>query len=627
MKVNILLLLAVTLGAARAAPASAPAAVAPTASTPPVASSPSAEDPCRPIAADPAACRAGAPLCAAPERVRIACELREVVEARYVFFEVKRRLLAEAGRDGFDARRHLDACVEAERAVVAEDQPLRFYDRMRRCTAAFEDGHLLLRVPGGAPQVALGVGLRLAADGKVYVASRAARLAALAERGATPPDAASLLSPGSEVVEVDGRPVREVLDGLAAFLPGGSPAARRERAVDALTRRDFAYPERPVASLTVSSAGETRHVELPWWIAPGAEKNDLARAYVRRTGIATTDLLDWREARASWGGEPSLGSGLRRGDTILPPSGMRRLQEYAGDGGLVAARLGETAPADADAQPFCYAQFVTFHTETLSAGGVSRPFLEVVEAFLRDCGARGLDLVLDLRQNEGGYISHSTALARMLLPREATSPGGALVLRATAFNERVYRERAPMIGGAPRSPPGRSSEPERVLASIREARRAGEEFTPAFVEAPLEPDPEVGGFEGGIVALVTPSCMSACERLAGLLRSGGRAVLVGEPTEGAGGSQQETKDLSARWTDRTGRLSLSIPNAAMGVLPAGDGARDASAERFFDLLAFENRPVVPHVRYATTLDDLLHGNRGWLEQVEAARALPAARVR
>jgi hypothetical protein len=483
---------------------------------------------------------------------------------------------------------------------------------MRRCTAAFEDGHLILRVPGGLPQVALGIDLRLA-DGKVYVASREPRLAAaLAARGA-----ASLLEPGTEVLEVDGRPVADALAELARHVPAGSRAARDERAADALTRRDFAYPERPTVTLTVAREGVRGELVLPWWIAPGAEGHAIAGSYVRRTGIATTDALDWRtDPRARWGGEAR--EGARRGDPILPPGETSGLAEYAGDGGGIAARLGE---ASAGGSPFCYAQFLTFHTETLSlAGDRKRPLEEVVEEFVRGCNARRRDLVLDLRQNEGGYLSHSTALAAMLLPRDGSAPGGALLVRATAFNERVYRQRAPAAVGV-RLPWRSGAGPEAVLDAILSARRERREFTRAFLDGEVRASEAVGGFDGRVVALVSPGCMSACERLAGLLGSGGHATLVGGATEGAGGSQQEAKDLLARWTDRTGRLSVSIPNAAMGLQPSADDG-DTSAAWFFEALAFENRPVEPHVRYATTLEDLTEHNRGWRAQAEAALRTP-----
>lgn len=560
----------------------------------------------------PEACGGAGPLCPAAERARIACELRQAIEARYVFLTTKPFTLAAAGRPGFDPRAHLEACVEGERAVAVERDPLRFYDRMRRCVAGFEDGHLLLRVPSGAPQVALGIGLRLAADGRVYVASRSPALGqALARAGIEDPGA--LLAPGTRVLAIDGRPVRAAMDALAALLPGSSAAARAERAVDALTRRDFLHPARATAELTVIARGARRTVRLPWWASPGAARGALGRALLARTGIRTADLGEAGAALVD-GGDPS--GGVRRTDSIFAPDEAATLRTYTGDGGGPAARLGEvTGPGG---RTVCYAQLLSLHTEALSAGGERRPFTDVLGEFVRGCDARGADLVLDLRQNGGGYLSHSTALARMLLPAGASSPGGALVLRATEFNEGVYRERAPMLGGAPAVGVRSRSEPERVLESIRGARKAGDDFTPALLEPPLRPDPAEGGFRGRVVALTSPACMSACERLAGLLRSGGRAVLVGGPTEGAGGSQQEAKGLAARWTDSRGRLSVSIPNAAMGVQPSGGAGEEASADEFFAALALENRPVEPHRRYATTRADLVDHGRGWREQAWAA---------
>ncbi|HEX8908697.1 MAG TPA: peptidase S41, partial [Anaeromyxobacteraceae bacterium] len=110
----------------------------------PSAAAPAPPDPCDRLSSlDDAPACGDQPLCSARQRVQLVCELRDAIEKRYVFYPVKGRMLGAAGR-GFDSRRHLDACVEQERALAREDDPLRFYDRMRRCTAAFADGHLLL---------------------------------------------------------------------------------------------------------------------------------------------------------------------------------------------------------------------------------------------------------------------------------------------------------------------------------------------------------------------------------------------------------------------------------------------------------------------------------------------------
>jgi len=299
----------------------------------------------------------------------------------------------------------------------------------------------------------------------------------------------------------------------------------------------------------------------------------------------------------------------------VPAGEAAALRVLRGETGQVSARLGEVTPAGGGAR-YCYAQLLSFHSETLADGRDKRSYPAVLADFVQACDAAGRDLVIDLRQNEGGYISHSTALARALVPAGAHAPGGALLVRATVQNERVYTERSPVVGGGG-ADDGEPLAPGRILAAIGEARRTRREFTPAFLERPLAPSG--GGFRGRVVALTSPACMSACDRLAGLLRASGRAVLVGGPTEGAGGSQQETKGQSARWTDPAGLLTVSIPNAAMGVQPAGYEPRpSADASAFFGTLAFENRPVEPHEPYATSLEDITSSNAGWRAVAERA---------
>jgi hypothetical protein len=99
---------------------------------------------------------------------------------------------------------------------------------------------------------------------------------------------------------------------------------------------------------------------------------------------------------------------------------------------------------------------------------------------------------------------------------------------------------------------------------------------------------------------------------------------VGEPTEGAGGSQQEVPGaIGTRWQDGAGLVSLAIPNAAMGVPRAvAEAGATADADAFFAALALENRPVEPDVAYAPRLEDLTEHGRGWLAAVETA-LLPA----
>jgi hypothetical protein len=571
---------------------------------------------CREAAAitDHPAC-AGVPLCSARERLRVVCELGDALESRYVFTSVKSALLAGRGGGRFDARRHLDGCVARERAVAREADPLRFYDRMRACLAGFEDGHLIASVPGKLPAVALGLSLRLAADGKVYLASRTPAVVDWLRTEGGVLDADAVLATGTEVVAVDGEPVALALARLAAYVPASSAPARLERAVDALTRRDFAYPTGRTATLTVNHRGSPRDLALRWWIAPSAAEKPVAAAFLGSNPLASTSLVDW-SGKPRWApGGPE--EGASRGDPILSREEALALQEYRSGAGHVAARMGEGTARDGE--PFCYVQLLTLHTETLAAREERRPFVAVVEEFIRGCDSRQRDLVLDLRQNEGGYISHSSALARLLTPRGASVARGALLLAANDHNERVFRARAPSLGAIRAVWNGARSEIEEMLDALRDARPRADEFTPAFLER--TPQAEVAGYGGRTVALIAPTCMSACERLAGMLQSAG-VTLVGGPTEGAGGSQQEAKGLPARWTDASRRLAVSVPTAAMGIAPGGtELSATVTASRFFAELSIENRPIAPDVPYATTRDDLTRSNAGWREAAEAALRL------
>jgi hypothetical protein len=587
-------------------PAGLPTA-APTAGGPALASP---ADPCAGAAALPreAGCEGG--LCAAADRVRTLCELRDAVRARYVFLDAKRSLLG-----GFDPSARLDACIADERAIAREPAPLRFYDRVRVCLGGFQDGHLLVTAPARLPQVALGIGLRRA-GGKIVVAAREPALRALAG-----PAALEALPIGAEILEIDGVPVGDAVAALAREVAGSSAAARLAHATEALTRRDFAYPERRTATLAVTLAGgaERRTVELPWWVSPGAERHPVAGAWARSLALPSTGALPWFDEAT----RPRRGAAVEGAPAwapVVPEAAARALAEYTDDGGRVAVRLG--AVERGVAVPFCYVQILSFHSEGLTGAEGRRPFAVTVTDFIRRCGAARRDVVLDLRHNEGGYLDHASSIAEALAPRGAPEPPTALLLRATERNEAVYRERSASAG-----PADDVLAPRHVLEAIRAARRGGQPLTPAFVSGAV---PRSGGFPGKVVALTSPSCMSACDRLAALLKASGRAVLLGGPTEGAGGSQQEAPGLSARWTDSAGQLTVSIPNAAFGVRrapagmvvvtgdgPAPEGGAELPAPAFFESFGIENHPVVPDVRYETSVEDVTGAGKGWLRQVDA----------
>ena len=406
---------------------------------------------------------------------------------------------------------------------------------MRRCTAAFEDGHLLFGAPVRLPQVALGFGLRIAEGGRIVIANREKKLVSYLAKVSGLRGIEQILAVGNEVLEIDGRPAAEWVEELARHVPASSRGARLERAVDAVTRRDFVYPQRRTATIAVSVRGARRVVELPWWISPDAAGNVLTQRYVRRTGIATTNLLAWRydQSKDTWDRDPQAAQGYLRTDPILPPRDAATLTEYLDEGGHVAVRVGQVVRRRD--RVFCYVQVLSFHTELLHAGREEpRPFTAVLERFVGECKDKDLDLVVDLRHNAGGYIAHSSAVFAMLSGPGEAYPGGALVLRATTQNQLVYQQRMPAASAASAGAEETRSRPANRRGNRPRAPRAAR-LHARFPGRPGARERRRGWLlRAGWWRSTSPSCMSACDRLAGLLRSSRRALLAGRSDGGRG---------------------------------------------------------------------------------------------
>ena len=343
--------------------------------------------------------------------------------ARYVFLDVKKKLLGAAGYRGIDVREKLEGCVVREKAIESEDDPLHFFDRMRACVGALEDGHLILSVPGRLPLVSLGVGLRMTQDGEVRIAYRPLALLEYLESGGGVPGASELLALGRKVVAIDGVPIANALDELGKLVPASSAG----RASNARSTRSPAG-----TSPTHVKEGHGSRSPLTECIGtsfcPGGWRPGRTRTRTRHRGTVSQgyrrpNLIDWNS-----GASPGIDAkaGLSRTDPVLDPVAAGALRAYLGDAGQLAARLGEGTLLSG--HRVCYAQLLTFHSESLTLHGKRSAYLDVMKEYLGGCEARKLDLVLDLRQNEGGYLSHSTALARFLLRAGARAPAGTLLL-------------------------------------------------------------------------------------------------------------------------------------------------------------------------------------------------------
>jgi hypothetical protein len=133
-----------------------------------------------------------------------------------------------------------------------------------------------------------------------------------------------------------------------------------------------------------------------------------------------------------------------------------------------------------------------------------------------------------------------------------------------------------------------------------------------FNFAPIFPDQRVKGFNNKIVALVTADCISACDKMASLLKTSKRATIIGTTSNGTGAGYRSTSELDTKWTDSLRVFESQIPNYLFG--EAGDVDTRIFGEDSVFELNLENKPTIADVLYRPTFKDFGKNNLGWIEK-------------
>ena len=137
-------------------------------------------------------------------------------------------------------------------------------------------------------------------------------------------------------------------------------------------------------------------------------------------------------------------------------------------------------------------------------------------------------------------------------------------------------------------------------------------YTNAFtLTDDVKPNPEVGGYDQEVIALISPNCISACDGMALLLEKAGRAKVIGTTTNGTGAGFIGSAPFdNVQMRDRNQVVSLRIPNRMFG--PGGEIGRHVfdEADAYLKYNS-ENRPVVAPQQYVETLEDFTDKSAGW----------------
>jgi hypothetical protein len=228
--------------------------------------------------------------------------------------------------------------------------------------------------------------------------------------------------------------------------------------------------------------------------------------------------------------------------------------------------------------------------------------------------------VLDIRTNPGGYLDLGKDTLAAITPRNQ---------RINTRSAWAYRE-------------------DEVYREVDGAYFEGEYWGGNTIEvSPRERfDRKVGGYSGKVLALITPYCLSSCDRLAAFLKTSGRATLIGTPTNGTGAGFQDWTDpatgrLHSDWQDSAGILTAQIPDQLFGA-QAADAAPIMSGKPkgflpwikwlfqgrpeaieylpmadYESTSLLENQPTQPDLFYAPQVSDLRRGQAGWIDLIQS----------
>ena len=561
-------------------------------------------------------------------RVAVMQQLKSAIVNHYANLELKNVRITNDDGTPFNSMAHLDSCIDIE-SKTTDTSDIKFIDRVKVCIAAFQDTHFA----GSArtPMAGVSVGLILRnVGGKYVIAARQTDLLKYVGQISEETELEKVTAIGNEVLEVDGQAPAAVAENLKKYINSSTPAFRQLAADQAILSRSFNYPTKRNVTLKIKSPTKTYEYELPWWASIGARNRLDVSEYFQKIGIPTSDrvkmVLD-ADGKVDWKTVTLNYRGYLDSNPLPPMDQFRPLVSFKANGGPIGARLGTVVTSS---DTFCYAQLLTFSAATLSgADGVEKPYLDVIKAFVKSCKAGDLNMVIDLRSNGGGNGSYPGKILAMLAKEKETLGNKVMAFRVNTTSSRLISSllEHPEIAAKDLGDVG-----FRFFDELKAAADAGLSMTNAIPEnAGINADTDVGGYNGKIVVLVTPNCISACDGMAAILKRTGRATVLGTHSNGTGAGFQASEALDSGFQDTYDELAIKIPNYQFGYSPkpfatlTGVPYAAVASELFT-----ENMPTKADIVVEPVFDDIVGKKNSWMDAVvkffdesEAAGATPA----
>ena len=379
----------------------------------------------------------------------------------------------------------------------------------------------------------------------------------------------------------NGIPFDRALDLHAEGETGGRPDSRRARALESLTFRSLEYSPPPNEEWVVigyrDKDGRKREIRLNW------EGLDPQKAPAAGQAVATR---------------------IRR--AINPAAeAIRRAKKYRFNHALWKAERQPMRSSKA-ANIARFADFITSKTITTRSGRFGylriwsfdvdddQAFIDATIAMLRGLPDRGL--IIDLRDNPGGFIWAAERLLQLFTPNPVTPTKFAL--RATALTSAMARAAF------------NQAELAQWAESLYTAESTGEPYSSHLPITPYEQCNDLGQHYGGpVVVVVDANTYSSGDLFtAGVVDNRiGPVVCIGQATGAGGANVWGSDDLRAA-LDAAERPIPDLPPNVSFTVAVRRAVRSGAA----DGTLIEDAGIAGQ-SYEMTRDDIFQGNRDLME--------------
>jgi hypothetical protein len=493
-------------------------------------------------------------------------------------------------------------------AFIQAKSNMDFLDRMTAIAAKFKDTHFGMGTKIARPIIYNGLRLNRI-QGTVILGGIETKFLTMVSK-LTGVDF-SRLTIGDQVLAIDGVDVETKVNELKPYISGSTEEFIDSQAVRSLTIRDVKYPEKNFMTVTFKNAG-TFKFPIVVNSSQGETPRVDALTYFNKIGIqsdASNIGLIYNPESAQWTDDGLKFDGYNAGKLRL---NLKGLTEYTDDNHQPGLRTGYFIK---NGKTYGVLQLLTFYTKNFTNGSTVLSFTDAIREFVNELKAENIPLIFDIRRNGGGNGNLPPAVLGILLQGDTVVPGATSGFRMTSYMRQI--QEANLYQTLPGEDITFGLTMDEIQDFIQKTVDEKKDYTPMFAGETVITDPKVLGFENKIVALVTPDCISACDKMAFLLKSSKRATIIGTTSNGTGaGFLSLSSDFNTKWSDPLHVLDTQIPNYLFGK-PGTDFMTTVFEEGSEEKMCSENKPTIADIQYAPTMKDVLQNNMGWLEKAAA----------